>query len=128
MAKKTINVNIPKASEGSKSIEILEATKTTVAAADEITITKAFKNKDNSFFLVLEGAGTVTIKAGNNYPNAMLGDLVVTVATLAVLNIEDCSRFENRDGSVVLVAGTYAGSVMAIGKREGRERFVATRG
>ena len=128
MAKKTINVNIPKATEVSKSIEIIEATKTTVAGADEIVIEKAFANKDNSFFIVLEGAGTIDIKAGDNYPNAMLGDLKVTVTQLAVINVEDLSRFENRDNTVVLKSGTFAGSIMAIGKRAGLEEFVATRG
>ena len=55
MAEKTINVNLPKATEASKSIEIIEAVKTTVAKGDVVTVEKAFENKDNSFFLVLEG-------------------------------------------------------------------------
>lgn len=128
MAKKNINVVLPKATEKSKSIEIVEAQKTSVSAGDEIVIAKAFENKDNSFFLVLEGAGTIDVKAGDNYPNAMLGDLTATVATLAVINVQDLSRFENRDNTVVLKSGTFAGSILAIGKRAGLEQFVATRG
>ena len=128
MAEKTINVNLPKATEASKSIEIIEAVKTTVANGDVVTVEKAFENKDNSFFLVLEGAGTVTIKAGNNYPNAMLGDLNATVAALAVINIQDLSRFENRDNTIVIDCANYAGTIMAIGKRAGLEKFIATRG
>lgn len=128
MAEKTINVNLPKATEASKSIEIIEAVKTTVANGDVVTVEKAFENKDNSFFLVLEGAGTVTIKAGNNYPNAMLGDLNATVAALAVINIQDLARFENRDNTIVIDCANYTGTIMAIGKRAGLEQFVATRG
>ena len=128
MAVKTINVNLPKATEASKSIEIIEAVKTSVSKGDVVTVEKAFENKDNSFFLVLEGAGTVTIKAGNNYPNAMLGDLNATVATCAVINIQDLARFENRDNTIVIDCANYAGTIMAIGKRAGLEQFVATRG
>ena len=128
MAEKTINVNLPKATEASKSIEIIKAVKTTVANGDVVTVEKAFENKDNSFFLVLEGAGTVTIKAGDNYPNAMLGDLNATVAALAVINIQDLARFENRDNTIVIDCANYAGTIMAIGKRAGLEQFVATRG
>ena len=45
MAEKTINVNLPKATEASKSIEIIEAVKTTVANGDVVTVEKAFENK-----------------------------------------------------------------------------------
>jgi hypothetical protein len=45
MAEKTINVNLPKATEASKSIEIIEAVKTTVAKGDVVTVEKAFENK-----------------------------------------------------------------------------------
>ena len=65
MAEKTINVNLPKATEASKSIEIIEAVKTTVANGDVVTVEKAFENKDNSFFLVLEGECFLSIDNEN---------------------------------------------------------------
>ena len=127
MANKTIQVNIPKYTEKSKSIGVIEATKTTVAKGDVVTIEKAFACKDNSFAIVFEGAGVVTFKAGNNYPNAMLGDLDANVTSLAVVNILDMARFENRNESIVIDCANYAGTIMAVSKQAGMERFEATR-
>lgn len=121
MANHDIEVNLP-VQDATQSVEVANFTKTTVAAEDVVTIKKALDNKNNSLVIIAEptsDAGTMVIKAGNNYPNAMLGDLEVTVGTgsNAVL-LEDISRFENRDGSVV-INSKFAGTIFAVAKRAG---------
>lgn len=120
MADKKINVNLP-VQDATQSIEIANFAKTTVASGDKVTIEKALDNKNNSLVIVVEptAAGTLKILKGNNYPNAMLGDMPVTVGTgVNTILLEDISRFENRDGSVVIDA-TFAGSIYAVAKRAG---------
>lgn len=120
MAEVKIDVTLP-ALDKTQSVEIAECTETT-ATAKTIVIQDAFANKNNSMFVLAKGAGTIVIKAGNCYPNSMLGDLTVTVATLGVLDFIDISRFENKDGSVVLDCTNYTGTVFAIAKRAGLDK------
>lgn len=124
MADSSINVNLP-ALESSQSAEIINFTKQTVASGDTITIKNALDNKNNSLIIIAElassatSAGSLKIKAGNNYPNSMLGDLTVTVGLGAnAILLEDISRFENRDGSIK-IAATYGGTIYAVAKRAG---------
>lgn len=124
MADSSINVNLP-ALESSQSAEIINFTKQTVTSGDTITIKNALDNKNNSLIIIAELASSVTvagslkIKAGNNYPNSMLGDLTVTVGLGAnAIILEDISRFENRDGSIK-IAATYGGTIYAVAKRAG---------
>lgn len=124
MADSSINVNLP-ALESSQSAEIINFTKQTVASGDTITIKNALDNKNNSLIIIAElassatSAGSLKIKAGNNYPNSMLGDLTVTVGLGAnAIILEDISRFENRDGSIK-IAATYGGTIYAVAKRAG---------
>lgn len=110
--------------DATKSVEISEVTKQAVTVANGILVKKALDNKNNSLFIVVEPSvqGNVIIKAGNRYPNAMLGDLVLTpTANKAnVYNLEDASRFENTDGSILIDFGTaFVGSIYAIAKRAG---------
>ena len=114
-----INVILPK-KDATHSVEVVTATAATIAA--EMKIVDAMKNKDNSMAIVINatGAGTITIKAGDNYPNAMLGDLVVAVDTgVNVIRLLDISRFENRDGSIVLTNNGAAGTIFVTAKRAG---------
>lgn len=114
-----INVILPK-KDATQSVEVATATAATIAA--EMKIVDAMKNKDNSMAIVINatGAGTITIKAGDNYPNAMLGDLVVAVDTgVNVIRLLDFSRFENRDGSIVLTNNGAAGTIFVTAKRAG---------
>ena len=114
-----INVILPK-KDATQSVEVATATAATIEA--EMKIVDAMKNKDNSMAIVINatGAGTITIKAGDNYPNAMLGDLVVAVDKgVNVIRLLDISRFENRDGSIVLTNNGAAGTIFVTAKRAG---------
>ena len=114
-----INVILPK-KDATQSVEV--ATATAAAIEAEMKIVDAMKNKDNSMAIVINatGAGTITIKAGDNYPNAMLGDLVLAVDTgVNVIRLLDISRFENRDGSIVLTNNGAAGTIFVTAKRAG---------
>lgn len=120
MAETKIEVKLPK-QDATQSIEIANFTKTSVASGDKVIIEKALSNKNNSLVIIVEptAAGTLKILKGNNYPNAILGDMAVTVGTgVNAILLEDISRFENRDGSVVIDA-TFAGSIYAVAKRAG---------
>lgn len=123
MARDIVNVQLP-VQDATASIEIKAFEKTTVAPANGVEIAKALDNKNNSLVIVIEPTttGTVTIKAGNAYPNAMLGDLNVapTAGQVNAILLEDIARFENRDGSVNIdFAEGFAGTIYAVAKRAG---------
>ena len=123
MAYDEIEVQLPE-QEATQSVEIAAFEKTTVTAANGIQINDALDNKNNSLVIVIEPttADTVTIKAGDNYPNAMLGDLDITPTADQVNTIllDDISRFENKDGSVCIEFGdSFAGEIYAVAKRAG---------
>lgn len=114
-----IEVKLP-VQDATKSIEY--ATFTADAIAAEMKINDAFKNKNNTLVIVATctTAGTITLIGGDNYPNAMLGNFLVAVAVgTNVIKIEDISRFENRDGSVLLTSETAVGTIFATAKRAG---------
>jgi len=132
MARDAINVALP-TQDATQSVESVKITKQAVTQANGIKINNAFKNKNNSLQITVENTyatadSTLTVKAGDNYPNKMLGDLSVplpaptasTEAQPTVVLIEDISRFENRDGSVNLDFSTsFTGNVWAVAKRAG---------
>ena len=123
MARDIVNVQLP-VQDATASIEIKAFVKQTVTPANGVTIAKALDNKNNSLVIIIEptAVGAVTIKAGDAYPNAMLGDLVVTPTKSEVnaILLEDISRFENRDGSVNIdFASGFAGTIYAVAKRAG---------
>lgn len=114
-----INVILPK-KDATQSVEVATVEATTIAA--EMTIVNAMKNKDNSMAIVVNatGAGVITIKAGDNYPNAILGDLAIAVNTgVNVIRLLDISRFENRDGSIKLTNTGATGTIFVTAKRAG---------
>lgn len=101
-----------------------EAAASAVAISTDMVIKDAMKNKNNSMTIFLDvptTGGTLLIKAGDNYPNACLGDATLSItAGYTVIQLEDISRFENRDGSIKLVGdGTLAGNILVSGKRVG---------
>ena len=115
-----------------ESYEYAEVTKQAVTQANGIEIQNAMDNKNNSLQITIEttysGAdSTLTIKAGNHYPNKMLGDATVPLkksATTVVL-LEDISRFENKDGSIYLDFSTsFEGNIWAVAKRAGLKPVV----
>lgn len=115
-----IEVILP-ALDATQSIET--ASFTPVDIDEDMIIVDALKNKNNSLAIIAEvtTAGTLTIKAGDNYPNAILGDLAVALeAGTNVIRLQDISRFENKDGSVGVAGdGTVAGTICAVAKRAG---------
>ena len=109
--------------DSTQSVGAAKITKSTVTAANGIGIKKAFANKNNTLMVCIENnddaAANVTFKAGNAYPNAMLGDLTVSLLaeTLYVFQIQDPSRFENKDGSVNIdFASGFDGKIFAVAK------------
>lgn len=125
MARDKVTVLLP-VQDDSQSIEVGEVTPKAVTVANGIEISDALDNKNNSLQIYIQNtanaAKNVTIKAGDNYPNAMLGDKVVSAASekITVVLLEDISRFENRDKSVYLdFAAGFTGNVWAVAKRAG---------
>ena len=80
MARDTINVQYPTL-DHTESIANIAITKTTVTQANGITVADAFSNKNNSLFVVIDTTSSekssLTVKAGDAYPNSMLGDIVI---------------------------------------------------
>lgn len=118
MAETKIIVNLPKADD-SVSVEYCGVEPQAIGD-DTVVVQRAFKNANNSLFLFFESAETATILAGNQYPNACLGDLTLELTGVKdVVLIEDISRFENRDGSIKLTATGSGATVVAVAKRTG---------
>lgn len=122
MARDSIIVQCPVV-EKTQSIANATVTKSDITASNGVVIKNAFKNKNNSLFIFVENTndtdGTVTFKAGNFYPNAMLGDLetVVEAGSTSVLQIQDASRFENKDGSINIdFSADLVGQIYAVAK------------
>lgn len=122
MSRDNINVHYPEI-EQTQLIADKKISKKAVVQTNGIAIQKAFDNKNNSLMICVENtsssASQVTFKAGDNYPNATLGDLVLDIdATSTVCyQVQDPSRFENKDGSVCLDFKTgFTGNIYAVAK------------
>ncbi len=122
MARDVINVQYPVA-DNSQSVGSVSVVKSTVVAANGVSVRKAFANKNNSLNIIIENTANddcdVTFLAGDNYPNAMLGDLVLSVPaqTIQAFQIQDISRFENKDGSLGIdFESGFTGTIFAIAK------------
>ena len=123
MARDKITPKLP-LREATESVELVTFTKQAVTVANGIEIEKAFDNKNNSLFIIVEptSVGTITFKAGDAYPNSMLGDLTVTPTDDQpnVYQILDEARFERTDGSLYIDFGTgFVGTIYAVAKRAG---------
>ncbi len=110
--------------DNSESVASVAITEQTVTQANGITIKDAFENKNNTLFIMVNNTGsdsTVIAKAGNAYPNSMLGDLTLAVgAGTTAIQIQDPSRFENADGTLNLDFGAgFTGTIYAVAKRAG---------
>ena len=130
MARDKVEVLLP-AQDVTQSVEVGEITKQAVTQANGIYIEDALKDKNNSLQIFVENTTTVssaaadssmTIKAGDHYPNRILGDLTVALTkskTVAII-LDDISRFENKDGSINLdFASGFTGNVWVVAKRAG---------
>ncbi len=124
MARDIIEVQYPTL-DHTESVANIGITKTTVTVANGITIKEAFSNKNNSLFIVIDNTHTaaskMTVKAGEAYPNSMLGDIVIELPVgISAIQIQDLSRFEKADGSVDIdFAAEFKGTVFAIAKWAG---------
>lgn len=110
--------------DNSESVASVAITEQTVTQANGITIKDAFENKNNTLFIMVKNTGsdsTVIAKAGNAYPNSMLGDLTLAVGSgTTAIQIQDPSRFENADGTLNLDFGAgFTGTIYAVAKRAG---------
>lgn len=124
MARDSITVLLP-TQDASQSVEFGTVTKQAVTVANGIVIANALDNKNNSLQIYVENtanaASTVTLKAGDNYPNSILGDLTIPCAKgVTAILLEDISRFENRDKTINVDFGSgFTGNIWAVAKRAG---------
>lgn len=123
MTRDIINVQYPTL-DHTESIANIGITAAKVNQANGITIADAFSNKNNSLFIVIDNTSTdslLTVKAGDAYPNSMLGDIVIELpADISAIQLQDLSRFEKADGSIDLdFAEGFTGSIYAIAKWAG---------
>lgn len=123
MARDVIQVQYPTLDHTESVANICIETKA-VTQANGITIAEAFSNKNNSLFIVIENTGTdslLTVKAGDAYPNSMLGDIVIELPDgTSAIQLQDLSRFEKADGSIDLdFAAGFIGNIFAIAKWAG---------
>jgi hypothetical protein len=122
MSRDIISVQYPTL-EDTQSVGILKVETVDVDSSKGIEIKNAFANKNNSLVICVENTSSsnseITFVSSDEYPNSMLGDLVVDVPAQSVnaFQIQDMSRFENKDGSLYLDFKTgFAGNIYAVAK------------
>ena len=123
MSRDIINVQYPTL-DHTESVANICIEKTDVNVENGVTISEAFSNKNNSLFVVIENTASeslLTVKAGDAYPNSMLGDIVIEIpAGTSAIQLQDLSRFEKADGSIDLdFAEGFVGTIYAVAKWAG---------
>lgn len=124
MTRDIINVQYP-ALDHTESVANICIEKEEVTPANGITISEAFSNKNNSLFIVIENEASteslLTVKAGDAYPNSMLGDIVIELPKgTSAIQLQDLSRFEKADGSIDLdFDADFEGNIYAVAKWAG---------
>ena len=123
MTRDIIDVQYP-ALDHTESVANIGITESTVNQANGVTIADAFSNKNNSLFIIIKNSASeslLTVKAGDAYPNSMLGDIVIELpAGISAIQLQDLSRFEKADGSIDLDFATgFTGTIYAIAKWAG---------
>ena len=123
MTRDIINVQYPTL-DHTESVANICIEKTEVVPANGVTVAEAFSNKNNSLFVVIENTAAeslLTVKAGDAYPNSMLGDIVIELpAGTSAIQVQDLSRFEKADGSIDLdFADGFTGTIFAVAKWAG---------
>jgi len=123
MTRKMIDVQYP-VLDHTESIANISIVRTTVDA-EGITIKDAFSNKNNSLFILINNkgdkTGLLTVKAGDAYPNSMLGDIIIEIAKgVSAIQLQDLSRFQKSDESIDLdFSEGFEGEIFAIAKWAG---------
>ncbi|MBO7211145.1 MAG: hypothetical protein J6V44_09135 [Methanobrevibacter sp.] len=128
MERQIINVQYPTLDQ-TESVANICIEKTVVDTKKGVTIEEAFCNKNNSLFIVLNNLSAdslLTVKAGNAYPNSMLGDIVIELpAGTSAIQLQDLSRFEKADGSIDLdFSEDFSGTIFAVAKWAGIRELV----
>ena len=124
MTRDSIDVQYP-VLDHSESVANIGITTKSVVVANGIKIKDAFSNRNDSLFIIINtttsGGSLLTVKAGNAYPNSMLGDLVIELPEgTAAIQIQDLARFQKTDDSIDLDFGTgFVGSIYAVAKCAG---------
>ena len=124
MTRDNINVQYPSL-DTTESVASVAVQKQAVTVANGINIKDVFSNKNNSLVIMVENtsdaASSMTIKAGGEYPNSMIGDSAVALAKgVTAVQIQDLSRYEKADGSIDLdFAAGFAGNIYAVAKWAG---------
>ena len=124
MTRDIIDVQYP-VLDHSESVANIAITKKTVTVANGITIKDAFSNKNNSLFIVIDNTANasslLTVKAGDAYPNSMLGNIVIELPKgVSAIQLQDLSRFQKADESIDLDFATgFTGTIYAIAKWAG---------
>ena len=123
MKRKFVDVQYPML-EHTESVANICIKKTILNPGEKVKIQDAFSNKNNSLFIVISNVGDMnllTVKAGDAYPNSMLGDIVIEIANgTSAIQIQDLSRFEKSDGSLDLDFGEdFTGTIYAVARWAG---------
>ena len=124
MERKVIEVQYP-VLDHSESIANISVRETPVTPDEGITIKDAFSNKNNSLFIVIKNtsgkSSMLIVKAGDAYPNSMLGDIVIELPKeTSAIQLQDLSRFQKSDESIDLDFGEgFTGTIYAIAKWAG---------
>ena len=124
MTRDSINVQYPSL-DMTESVASVAVQKQAVTVANGINIKDVFSNKNNSLVIMVENTSnaqsSMTIKAGDQYPNSMLGSSPVVLAKgITAVQIQDLSRYEKADGSIDLdFASGFAGNIYAVAKWAG---------
>ena len=124
MTRDIINVQYP-VLDHTESIANIKITKSAVTQANGVTISDAFSNKNNSLFIVIDNtpnaSSLLTVKAGDAYPNSMLGDIVIELPQgVSAIQLQDLARFQKSDESIDLdFASGFTGTIYAIAKWAG---------
>ena len=124
MERKIIEVQYP-VLDHSEAIANISVRETPVTPDEGITIKDAFSNKNNSLFIIIDNTANasslLTVKAGNAYPNSMLGDIVIELPKgVSAIQLQDLSRFQKSDESIDLdFSEGFTGTIYAIAKWAG---------
>ena len=124
MARDIIDVHYP-VLDSTESVSNIAVTAKSVTVANGIKIRDAFSNRNDSLFIIVttttSGGSQVTIKAGEAYPNSMLGDIAITVPQgTSAIQIQDLARFQKADDSIELdFASGFVGTIYAVAKWAG---------
>lgn len=111
--------------DASKRVNVATVTPQAVTVANGIKLKDAAGAKYESIWICVNNSGSaadVIVKAGNAYPNNLLGDLSFKAGASGVtpFQIADYACFLNKDGSINIDFETgFNGTIYAIGQRAG---------